>query len=81
MHDLSRLVARHWTYCNAARSTASPVVPMLRITTQVWSMHAAIGKGRVIPAGPLRAPLVAQLRLAHALVAVGTDSAGRVLLY
>src|SRR5262249_22325627 len=33
-----------------------------------------IGNGRVIPAGPLRAPLDAQLARAHALVMVGTSS-------
>ena len=32
-----------------------------------------IGNGRVIPAGPLRAPLNAQLARAHALVVVGTS--------
>jgi tetraacyldisaccharide 4'-kinase len=31
-----------------------------------------IGNGRVIPAGPLRAPLSAQLARAHALVVIGT---------
>ena len=33
-----------------------------------------IGNGRVIPAGPLRAPLAAQLARAHALVVVGNAS-------
>ena len=33
-----------------------------------------IGNGRVIPAGPLRAPLKVQLARAHALVVVGTAS-------
>ena len=33
-----------------------------------------IGNGRVIPAGPLRAPLAAQLNHAHALLIVGTPS-------
>jgi tetraacyldisaccharide 4'-kinase len=33
-----------------------------------------IGNGRVIPAGPLRAPFKAQLARAHALVVVGTAS-------
>src|SRR5207245_8253653 len=32
-----------------------------------------IGNGRVIPAGPLRAPLDAQLARAHALVMIGTS--------
>jgi tetraacyldisaccharide 4'-kinase len=31
-----------------------------------------IGNGRIIPAGPLRAPLAAQLARAHALVVIGT---------
>ncbi|KXF78591.1 tetraacyldisaccharide 4'-kinase [Paramesorhizobium deserti] len=34
-----------------------------------------IGNGRVIPAGPLRAPLIDQLRKADALLKVGTGSA------
>jgi tetraacyldisaccharide 4'-kinase len=33
-----------------------------------------IGNGRVIPAGPLRAPLPAQLQRAHALIVVGQPS-------
>jgi tetraacyldisaccharide 4'-kinase len=37
----------------------------------VIDARRAIGNGRVIPAGPLRAPLVAQLARAHALVVVG----------
>src|SRR6202011_3282678 len=35
-----------------------------------------IGNGRVIPAGPLRAPLAAQLARAGALVVVGAGKAG-----
>jgi tetraacyldisaccharide 4'-kinase len=35
-----------------------------------------IGNGRVVPAGPLRAPLTAQLARADALVVVGTSPAG-----
>jgi len=35
-----------------------------------------IGNGRVVPAGPLRAPLTAQLARADALVVVGTSHAG-----
>jgi tetraacyldisaccharide 4'-kinase len=35
-----------------------------------------IGNGRVFPAGPLRAPLTAQLARADALVVVGTSNAG-----
>ena len=34
-----------------------------------------IGNGRVIPAGPLRAPLHVQMRHAHALLVLGTPSA------
>lgn len=37
-----------------------------------------IGNGRVIPAGPLRAPLDAQLDRAQALVVVGDGDAGRI---
>ncbi len=40
----------------------------------------AVGNGRVIPAGPLRAPIEAQLARADALVVVGTPShAGEVM--
>jgi tetraacyldisaccharide 4'-kinase len=35
-----------------------------------------IGNGRVVPAGPLRAPLIAQLARADALVMVGASNAG-----
>ena len=38
----------------------------------VVDARRGIGNGRVIPAGPLRAPLDAQLARAHALVVVGT---------
>jgi tetraacyldisaccharide 4'-kinase len=38
----------------------------------VIDTRRAIGNGRVIPAGPLRAPLAAQLARAHAVVVVGT---------
>jgi len=39
-----------------------------------------IGNGRVFPAGPLRAPLDAQLARAHALVVIGApDKAGHVI--
>jgi tetraacyldisaccharide 4'-kinase len=41
----------------------------------VVDARRGIGNGRVIPAGPLRAPLPAQLGRAHALVVVGTFSA------
>jgi tetraacyldisaccharide 4'-kinase len=37
----------------------------------VIDARRAIGNGRVIPAGPLRAPLAAQLARAHAVVVVG----------
>ena len=40
----------------------------------VVDARRGIGNGRVIPAGPLRAPLDAQLARAHALVLVGTLS-------
>jgi tetraacyldisaccharide 4'-kinase len=40
----------------------------------VVDARRGIGNGRVIPAGPLRAPLEAQLARAHALVMVGTSS-------
>ena len=40
----------------------------------VVDARRGIGNGRVIPAGPLRAPLYAQLTRAHALVVVGTSS-------
>ncbi|MBV8242210.1 MAG: tetraacyldisaccharide 4'-kinase, partial [Hyphomicrobiales bacterium] len=39
----------------------------------VVDARRGIGNGRVIPAGPLRAPLDAQLTRAHALVVVGTS--------
>jgi tetraacyldisaccharide 4'-kinase len=42
----------------------------------VVDARRGIGNGRVIPAGPLRAPLDAQLTRAHALVLVGTSSRG-----
>jgi tetraacyldisaccharide 4'-kinase len=37
----------------------------------VVDARRAIGSGRVIPAGPLRAPLPAQLAYAHAVIVVG----------
>jgi tetraacyldisaccharide 4'-kinase len=40
----------------------------------VVDARRGIGNGRVIPAGPLRAPLAAQLGHAHALILVGTSS-------
>jgi tetraacyldisaccharide 4'-kinase len=40
----------------------------------VVDARRGIGNGRVIPAGPLRAPLAAQLAHAHALIMVGTSS-------
>jgi tetraacyldisaccharide 4'-kinase len=40
----------------------------------VVDARRGIGNGRVIPAGPLRAPLDVQLARAHALVVVGTSS-------
>ena len=42
--------------------------------------HRGVGNGRVVPAGPLRAPLDLQLDRAQALVVVGTpDGAARVV--
>jgi tetraacyldisaccharide 4'-kinase len=41
----------------------------------VIDSERAVGNGRVFPAGPLRAPLVAQLRRADALVLVGNGRA------
>ncbi len=38
----------------------------------VVDARRGVGNGRVIPAGPLRAPLGAQLARAHALVVIGT---------
>ena len=43
----------------------------------VVDARRGIGNGRVIPAGPLRAPLDAQLARAHALVLVGTAPRAR----
>jgi tetraacyldisaccharide 4'-kinase len=40
----------------------------------VVDARRGIGNGRVIPAGPLRAPLAAQLGRTHALVVVGTSA-------
>jgi tetraacyldisaccharide 4'-kinase len=40
----------------------------------VVDARRGIGNGRVIPAGPLRAPVDAQLARAHALVVVGTST-------
>jgi tetraacyldisaccharide 4'-kinase len=45
----------------------------------VVDQQRGIGNGRVIPAGPLRAPLMAQLARAHALVVVGTSDAAEPL--
>jgi tetraacyldisaccharide 4'-kinase len=42
----------------------------------VVDSRRGIGNGRVVPAGPLRAPLTAQLARADALVVVGTLDAG-----
>jgi tetraacyldisaccharide 4'-kinase len=40
---------------------------------------SGIGNGRVLPAGPLRAPLSPQLKLAHRLVRVGAGAAGETV--
>jgi tetraacyldisaccharide 4'-kinase len=45
-------------------------------STLVVDGRRGIGNGRVIPAGPLRAPLAAQLARADALVVVGPSDAG-----
>jgi tetraacyldisaccharide 4'-kinase len=37
------------------------------------------GNGRVFPAGPLRAPLAAQVRRAHAVLVLGTGSGGDIV--
>jgi tetraacyldisaccharide 4'-kinase len=42
----------------------------------VVDARRGIGNGRVVPAGPLRAPLTAQLARADALVVVGTSNVG-----
>ncbi len=38
---------------------------------------SAIGNGRVFPAGPLRAPLLAQINRAQAMIVIETDTAGK----
>src|SRR5262249_35122319 len=45
----------------------------------VVDARRGIGNGRVIPAGPLRAPLDAQLARAHALVVVGPATGGSAI--
>jgi len=52
--------------------------PALRkdVALLVVDERRGIGNRHVIPAGPLRAPLAAQLARAHALVAIGTPSRG-----
>jgi tetraacyldisaccharide 4'-kinase len=45
------------------------------VSLLVIDSSRAVGNGRVFPAGPLRAPLHAQLRRADALVVVGTGGA------
>jgi tetraacyldisaccharide 4'-kinase len=51
--------------------------PSLRkdFSVLVVDSHRGIGNGRVIPAGPLRAPLTVQLERADALVVVGASGA------
>src|SRR5205085_12142325 len=49
------------------------------ISLLVIDASRALGNGRVFPAGPLRAPLLAQLRRADALVLVGKgETAGSI---
>ena len=50
--------------------------PSLRknLSIVVIDGRRGIGNGRVIPAGPMRAPLRAQIRHAHALLIIGTPS-------
>jgi tetraacyldisaccharide 4'-kinase len=45
----------------------------------VVDSERGIGNGFVFPAGPLRAPLAAQIRMADALVVIGTGSGGRAV--
>jgi tetraacyldisaccharide 4'-kinase len=56
--------------------------PALRkdLSILVVDGRRAIGNGRVIPAGPLRAPLGAQLRRAQVLVLVGTAPRAEALI-
>jgi tetraacyldisaccharide 4'-kinase len=46
----------------------------------VVDAHRGIGNGYVIPAGPLRAPVQAQLARAHALVVIGDGKPGAELI-
>ena len=41
---------------------------------------SGIGNGRVFPAGPLRAPLAAQIEKAHALVCIGAGAMGEAVV-
>ena len=45
----------------------------------VIDARRGIGNGRVFPAGPLRAPLAAQLACAHALLVIGTGEAAAAI--
>ena len=49
------------------------------ISLLVIDASRAVGNGRVFPAGPLRAPLLAQLRRANALVLVGKGEAAAAI--
>jgi tetraacyldisaccharide 4'-kinase len=84
-HAAPTIVARA-RVAGASMATGASVVvmddgfqnPALRkdVCLLVVDERRGIGNGRVVPAGPLRAPLAAQLGHAHALVLVGRPSRG-----
>jgi tetraacyldisaccharide 4'-kinase len=49
------------------------------LTILVIDGRRGVGNGRIIPAGPLRAPLESQIARAHALLIVGPGEAGEAL--